>query len=194
MAGRCRDGGRGDEHRLGLLQVWAESSLGKWLFTICSHSVRPSDEMLAWLSALPNIWVGHTVSAWLSSDELEVRLRAIERFIAWGIPSAVWIATRDEWDNAAVLERARGLVPDDLIIEVPYRCGTWHQNLPLLGVNPLGACSDQRYGSLGGPVDLGEVRGDRADAPPSHVHARCRGCRLRCGLVPLRALGLLTRR
>lgn len=177
---------------LGLLQGWAEENPQAWFFTICSHAVRPSDGMLAWLTTLRNAWCGHTVSASLSPEELDVRFEAIRRFLDWDIPAVLWIATRVDWDNEAVLRRARALVPDELIIETPYRRPPSVQDLPLLGVNPLGACSDHRSDASGLQYDLGRPREEMPRRMPLSAHAHCFGCRLRCGLQPLLASGRLS--
>lgn len=177
---------------LGLLQGWAEANPQAWFFTICSHAARPSDGMLAWLAILRNAWCGHTVSAAFSPEDLDVRFDAARRFLDWGIPGIIWIATRVGWDNAAVLRRARHLVPDELIIETPYRRPPSIQELPLLGVNPLGACSDHRSASRGLQYDLGGPDTEMPRKMPLSAHARCRGCRLRCGLQPLLASGRLS--
>jgi hypothetical protein len=152
--------------------------------------------MLCWLGALRNCWTGHTVSAGLSAEELEVRFGAIERFISFGIPSMVWLVTHPTWDNRAVLERALALaqVTPDRIIEAPYRLGTERQELPLLGVDPRGACSDHRTGPDGeeyqvrwerGSAD-GQARARLLDEygrePRTPAHSKCRGCALLCGL------------
>lgn len=176
---------------LGLLQSWAEANPRHWMFTICSHAVRPSDGMLAWLAALQNTWAGHTVSAAFSPREVDVRFDAIRRFVDWGIPSVVWIATRVGWENEAVLERVRGFVPDELIIESPYRRGPWAQELPLLGANPLGACSDHRTDGANLEYDLAAPPEEMPRRMPLNAHAHCTRCRLRCGLVALQALGRL---
>lgn len=182
---------------LGIFQTWCEGNPDHRLFTLCSHAVRPSDEMLSWLGALRNCWVGTTVAGWLSDEELAVRFEAIERFISFGIPCLIWVVTHSTWDNDAPLRRALELVPPERIIEAPYRYGTKEQDLPLLGVNPLGACSDRRIDAddieyrvqwqpdpdSGRPTArlLDEV-GHEPRRPP---HSKCEGCRLLCGLNAL---------
>ncbi|MHB8995204.1 MAG: hypothetical protein ACYC63_08155 [Armatimonadota bacterium] len=182
---------------LGIFQTLAESNPTHRLFTLCSHAVRPSDEMLCWLGALRNCWVGTTVAGWLSSDELDVRFGAIERFISFGIPCVVWVVTHETWNNTPPLNRALELVPPERIIEAPYRYGTDSQDLPLLNVNPLGSCSDRRIDAddieyrvqwqpdpdSGMPIArlLDEV-GHEPKRPP---HSKCEGCSLLCGLSVL---------
>lgn len=62
--------------------------------------------MLCWLSALSNVWIGHTTSPWFSERELDTRFDAVRRFMGFGIPCVIWITTHPQWDNARVLERA----------------------------------------------------------------------------------------
>jgi hypothetical protein len=95
------------------------------------------------------------------------------------------------WENEAVLERVRGFVPDELIIESPYRRGPWAQELPLLGANPLGACSDHRTDGANLEYDLAAPPEEMPRRMPLNAHAHCTRCRLRCGLVALQALGRL---
>jgi len=183
---------------LGIYQVWCEANPTHRLMTICSHQFRPPDEMLAWLSALRNAWTGHTVAAeGLSPEELEVRFASIRRYLAWGVPCAIWIVTHPSWDNLRVLDRALELVPPEAIVEAPYRFRTHDQALPVLHTNPLGACSDHRvtkwepripvHVRLEGDHDRHEVLATLVD-PQGHVvtrtcHSKCAGgCRLLCGV------------
>lgn len=180
---------------LGLLQVWAESNTDQSFATICSNHVRPSDAMLAWLSALDNVVVGHSVSAWFSPEELESRFAAIERFIEWGIPTVIWIVTDPDWDNGPVAERAVALVGKDRIIEEPHRRGQSQQCPPVLHVNPAGPCSANRHDGKkrsleyvssadGGPDDyVVRLEDGTLARPESGVHSRCKGCGIRCGLA-----------
>lgn len=182
---------------LGIFQTLAEKNPTHRLFTLCSHAVRPSDEMLCWLGALRNCWTGHTVSGWLSSEELDVRFEAIERFISFGIPCVIWIVTHATWNNTPPLKRALKLVPPERIIEAPYRYGTDSQDLPLLNVNPLGSCSDRRLdtddieylvhwepGPEGGPAKA-RLLDEVGHTPSVRTHSKCEGCRLLCGLSVL---------
>lgn len=109
---------------LGILQMWAETNPQMRFTSICSHAVIPSDAMLCWLSALSNVWVGHTTSPWFSQEALDVRFAAIKRYIAFGIPSVVWITIHPRWDNVKVLQRALELVPPECIIEYHSRAST----------------------------------------------------------------------
>ena len=189
---------------LGLIQMWAESNHDKWFTTICSDFFYPSESMLCWLAALPNVWVGHTVSAWFSEEELNVRFGAIERFLAHGVPTTVWLTTDPDWGNRQVLQRALSLVGADQIIEYPHR-HIHFQHQPVLHVNPRGACSDYRaekdemrkgskevvregrratysdpeQGGSGRMVIQTEDR--REVRPKGFVHARCKRCSLLCG-------------
>ena len=176
---------------LGLFQTWAEANRDKHFTTLSSDFFRPEDAMMAWLTALPNVWVGHTVSAWFSPLELEDKFTAIRRFLDFGVPTAVWITTRPGWDNGPVLERALQLVDRDHIIECPYRKANW-QDRPTLHVNPLGACGDERRDQRGRSVSYSTAEG-KADRmvvltedgrelkPHSFVHAKCGDCHLLCG-------------
>ena len=137
---------------LGFLQCWAEANPRKWFTTTCSHAIRPSDEMLSWLSALPNVLVGHTLSASFSPRELAMRFGAIERFRDWGIPCVISITTHRSWDNQPVVDRARRLIRSWRPIagtQGPY--STQDNGLPLLHIHPLGAVSGvchDRWGLL----------------------------------------------
>jgi len=180
---------------LGLLQVWCETNPDQSFATICSDHFRPSDAMLAWLAALDNVVVGHSVSAWFSPEELESRFAAIERFLEWGIPTVIWVVTDPDWDNGPVAERATALVGKDHIIEEPHRRGQSKQCPPVLHVNPAGPCSANRHDGKernlefvssadGGPDDY-MVRLDDGtiEQPSGGVHSRCKGCTIRCGLA-----------
>ena len=181
---------------LGIFQVFAEANPTHRLMTICSHQFRPPDEMLAWLSALRNAWTGHTVAAGgLSPDELDVRFDSIRRFLDWGVPCAIWIVTHPDWDDRGVLDRALEFVPPEAIIEAPYRFRTLDQALPVLHVNPLGACSDHRLTRYGVPCHVRlDVEHDGHEVVPVLVdphggivthaaHSKCSGgCRLLCGV------------
>lgn len=182
---------------LGILQMWAERNANLWFTTICSDAVAPSDVMLCWLAELRNVFaVGHTVAGWFSREELDQRFHAIQRFIGFGIPTTIWITTHRGWDNGTILNRALDLVPPEQIIEYPLRTGS-EQELPLLHVNPDGACGDYREGRGGKacrvhydedaagvivPRLVNENGREQGDRTP---HARCRGCRLRCGFTTL---------
>ena len=169
---------------LGLLQVWAMSNADQSFATICSNHVRPSDAMMAWLAALDNVVVGHSVAAWFSPEELESRFAAIERFLEWGIPTVIWIVTDPEWDNEPVLARALELVGSpDCIIEEPHRPGQSEQCPPVLHVNPAGPCSANRQDGKkrnlefvtsadGGPDDYVVRLGDGTfEQPSGGVHS-----------------------
>ena len=182
---------------LGLLQMWAESNPDHLFFGISANYFEPSSAMLRWLAALPNVWVLHSVSAWLSPDELDSRFQAIERFIAFGVPTAISIVTSPDFaDNEAVLERALKLVPAERIVQAPHQIGKQFKHLPLPGYSPLGACGDNRYDHEGHLVrgeyaDDGKIRYYR-HLPDSSVerargvaHPRCVGCRVLCGATGL---------
>jgi hypothetical protein len=184
---------------LGVFQAWAEANPDHRLMTICSHQFSPSDEMLAWLSALRNAWTGHTVAAaGLSPEEVDMRFASIRRFLDWGVACAVWIVTHPTWDNQSVLDRVLELVPPEAIIEAPYRFRTLDQALPVLHVNRLGACSDYRLTRYGVACHVrrdvdpqtGEIVPTLVDASDSEVthaaHSKCGGgCELLCGLNAL---------
>jgi hypothetical protein len=183
---------------LGLFQRFAEANPDYIFQTFCSNYFRPSDEKLNWLASLPNCWTIHTLSGWFQhqergevvTDEFESRLTAIIRFIGFGVPVAISICTRPDWNNDEVLRRALELVPPDRIIEAPYRSDNHSQEQPLLNVNPLGACGDFRVDGRKRQVQLADEDGEQTpfvltadgDRVPPHgaVHARCYECRLQC--------------
>ena len=134
---------------LGLMQRFAEANPDYRFLSFCSDYFRPSDENLRWLASLGICWTSHTTGGWFGSDELESRYAAIARYIEFGVPTVVSICTRDDWDNDAVLRRILELVPEDRVIEAPFRTGNHHQGRPLFGINPRGACGDQRYDGKG---------------------------------------------
>lgn len=183
---------------LGIVQSWAEQNPDVHFMSIASMYVRPSDAMLEWAAALPNLWVGVTVSGWFSEAENEARFAALQRLIEFGIPTVVWIASHPDWDNGPVVRRAVKLVGRDRIIEAPYR-DAHTERLPLLGVNGSGACGDQRYDRngkgrraivvAGGPGDVPEYAVETEDGtlgkPHGSVRPRCRGCSLKCGFNAL---------
>ena len=141
---------------LGIPQMWATHNPEMRFTTISSDYFRPSDEMLEWVAATGNIWVGHTVSAWFAADDLNSRFRSIARYLDAGIPTTVWIVTSAAWDNQAVVRRVLDLVSPQHIIEASLSHGSEAQDNPLLGLNPLGPCGSQRYdrqGRLCVPVD-----------------------------------------
>jgi hypothetical protein len=184
---------------LGILQVWAENNPRLRFTTICSHAVWPSNAMLDWLASLPNVWVGHTVSAWFGPDELDHRFACLDRYLDFGIPSAVWISTSPRWENGPVVQRALQRVPPAAIIEYPLK-GDHRQEFPVLHVNGLGACGDHRVDHAGHPFvvawrptpdgaglrsRLERVGHEYPAVEP--LHARCQGCQLRCGVAVLEA-------
>ena len=161
--------------------------------TICSHAAEPSEAMLCWLAALRNAWVGHSTSAWFHPEETDHRFAQIRRFLAFGIPSVIWITTHPEWDNQPILDRALDLVPPQNIVEYPLR-GIHRHDLPVLHVNPLGACGDHRVDGFGrrfivqsqscetGLVSRLVAEAGDGSSPQLTLKSRCRGCQLRCGL------------
>lgn len=176
---------------LGLLQRFAESNPEFRFLSFCSDYFRPSDEKLRRLASLKNCWTSHTVSGWFGSEELEFRYQAIARFIKFGVPTVVSICSREDWDNDGVLRRILELVPEDRVIEAPFRTGNHAQERPLLGINPRGACGDQRYDGKDRLVQIIEENGKSRYVVPlpdggfekswGSVHARCRGCKVLCG-------------
>jgi hypothetical protein len=173
---------------LGVFQMWAEANPAKRFVTICSHGFRPSDEMLLWLAALPNVWVGNTLSAWFAEDELESRVAAVRRFIGFGVPTVIWITTHPQWDNKRVLRRAQELVDDDHIIEYPYNHDGVYQP-PVLHVNRRGACGQQHFDEDKRQVAIEwDEHGNRTARltkgpgdPYKAVWTKCRKCPLLCG-------------
>ena len=180
---------------LGLLQGWCESNPTHRFATICANHFQPSDAMMAWLAALDNVVVGHSVSAWFSAEELEARFDAIQRFLDWGIPTVIWVVTDSDWANEPVLERAIGLVGADRVIQEPHRLSANRQRPPLPNTEHLGLCSSHRVdadhnelvlvpGDDGQPGEYLVPLPDGGYAKPrGTVHARCRGCEVRCGLT-----------
>ena len=187
---------------LGVLQRWCESNPTHRFVTVCSNHFRPSDAMLAWLAALNNVVVGHSVSGAFSPEELDSRFAAIERFLDWGVPTVIRVVTDPDWDNGLVLTRALELVGPDQIIEEPHRLGPGRQQPPVLHINPAGPCSSGRVDGKkralvfvpGEDDQPGEYLVPLADGgydkPKGSVHSRCRGCQVRCGLT---AHGLMER-
>jgi hypothetical protein len=176
---------------LGLIQRLAELNPDMRFTTISSDYFRPSDMMLAWLAELPNVWVGHTVSAFFTHDDLDSRFGSIARYIEAGVPTAVWVTTHWNWDNQAVLDRVLDLASPEQIIEAPLSHSTQPQELSVFNINPLGSCASNRYdrrgrlcvpvdGAYRVPLDTGEY------AEPCGVpHAKCKACTVRCGHLAL---------
>lgn len=148
---------------LGLMQRYAAATPDHWFYAFCSHGVRPSDDALESLAALPNCWCIHTLSGAMSPSELDVRLESFARYLDFGIPSVAYVVTSSLWDNESVARRALELVPPEFLIEEPLRVHNNQQEPPLLGLNPLGRCSQ----------------------------THCDECPLKCGFIPLTAAGLL---
>jgi len=184
---------------LGIVQAWAERNPAKRFLTICSHHVRPSDEMLAWAAALGNLWVGTTLSGWFDRSESDIRLESLARLLRFGVPSVAFVVTHWYWSKRSqeIAREAVSLLSPDRVIEVPYRTGVARQETPELEVNPLGACSDHRVGPFGRSYHV--VRGtsewgrwshlvdDDGRPPTGRTHSRCEGCRLMCGVHVLDA-------
>lgn len=181
---------------LGLLQMWAQSNPQHLFFGISSNYFRPSDQMLRWLAALDNAWVLHSVSPWLDQKEQDSRFAAIARFLDFGVPTAISIVTSPDFaGNDAVAERALKLVAPEHIIEAPHQIGKQFKHLPLLHINPAGACGDHRYDRDGHLVHgeytkSGKIRyfrTERGTTIPARggAHPRCAGCRLLCGATAL---------
>jgi len=186
---------------LGIVQAWAERNADKRFLTICSHHVRPSDEMLAWAAALANLWVGTTLSGWFDRSESDMRLESLARLIRFGVPSVAFVVTYPYGTarSEAIAEEAVGLLSPDRVIEVPYRTGVARQATPELEVNPLGACSDRRVGPFGRSYHViyetdrwgrrSRLAADDDGRPPTgRTHSRCAGCRLMCGVHVLDGL------
>ncbi|MHB8995203.1 MAG: DNA methyltransferase [Armatimonadota bacterium] len=199
----CETGTTDQSISLGTFQHLAESNPDHRFVGICADHFRPSDPMMAWLAALDNVVVGHSVSAWLSSEALEMRFAAIERFLDWGVPTVIWVVTDEGWDNAPVLERAVAMVGPDKVIQEPHRLSSSRQRPPLPGTEHLTLCSAHRVDAAGNDLVFvpgkdrgpGEYLVPLADGqyrqPKSPIHARCRGCQVRCGLT---AHGMMEKR
>jgi DNA-cytosine methyltransferase len=182
---------------LGLIQAWSEQNPSVPFYTISSDYFSPSDEMLRWAASIPTLWVGHTLSPWFSEIENETRLAAIRRHLDFGVPTVVWITTSPDWDNWSIAERALELVPPTHIIEAPLQTSKLSKHLPLLHLNPLGACGDMRYDGDGRLATFVECKGkqvahvvgeDGLERAKGHVSPRCRGCRVKCGYYAVRGM------
>lgn len=181
---------------LGMLQMWGEHNPEHLVFGISSNYFRPSDQMLRWLAALENTWVLHSVSPWFDRQEQDSRFAAIARFLEFGVPTGISIVTSPDFvGNDAIAERALKLVGPEQIIEAPHQIGKHFKHLPLLHINPLGSCGENRYDRDGYLVHgeytgNGKIRYYRLDGS-TKVHARgfarprCAGCRLLCGAMAL---------
>ncbi len=146
------------------MQRFAAATPDQWFYTFVSHGFRPSDDALASLASLTNCWCIHTLSGWMSPDELDMRFEAVARYMDFGIPSVAYVVTSSQWQNDDVAHRALKLVGGpEFLIEEPLRLHNTQQEHPLLGINPLGRCSQ----------------------------TKCSECPLKCGFVPLLKAGLL---
>lgn len=168
---------------LGIAQKWAAANPDKKFTGISSNYFFVPNEQLREAASLRNFVAGHTLSGWFGEDDLENRVRAIKRFLAFGVPSVVWIATSPDYDNQKALDLALSLVPREQVIEV----ATHHRGVisPLsLMVNPLGSCCENlkdRNGNKVNPVDVTvEIEGEKAK-PFGNIYGSCRGCKLLCG-------------
>lgn len=183
---------------LGIFQNLAQANPDKRFCALCAHTFRPSDAMLAWTAALRNVWVGHTVSAGLSEEALEVRFRSIRRYIEYRIPSVVWIVTSSRWDNERILRRATDAVNPSHILQLPLRHGSAGQELPVLKFWPEDRiCSSRRISLNGGCYSFsGDSRNNRLcmngrpvrhpQGPIPGLQSMCVGCEALCGYTRLR--------
>lgn len=180
----------------GLLQMFAEQNERHLFYGISSNYFYPSDAMLRWLAALENVWVLHSVSAWFDPAETDMRFAAIERFLEFGVPTAVSIVTDPAWSgNVAILDRALKLVAPEAVSEAPHQIGKQFKHLPMFDHNRFGACGDNRFDRDGLPVHgeytkSGKIRYyrlERGTKVPARggAHPRCVGCRLLCGATAL---------
>jgi len=143
---------------LALIQRYAEATPGQWFFTLASHAFAPTDEALEWMASLGNAWVLHGLSGSLSEDEVDLRLRSLERYLDAGVPSVAHVVTGGNSDDGPVLARALDLLGSpEFIIQEPRRVHNNLQEPAIPGVNPLGHCSQ----------------------------THCSECPLKCGFIPL---------
>lgn len=183
---------------LGILQTWAQSNPDKYFCTMCSHTFRPSDAMLAWTASLGRVWVGHTLSAGLSEEDVEMRLAALKRFREFRIPYVVWLVTHHGWENEALLLRLKNdeEVTPDHIIECPLRHGLDRQEFPRLGIQACGNYRVDRRNTLhlldwerdfdsGGFTLM--MDGRPLPKRPPALHSKCAGCDVRCGYERFRS-------
>ncbi|MEN6337077.1 MAG: DNA modification methylase, partial [Phycisphaerales bacterium] len=101
---------------LGILQRWAEVNGNDRFTTVCSAAFRPSEAMMAWLAALDNVVVGHSVSAASSLEQLESQFAVIQRFLNWGIRTIIWVITESEPEDDPVVAQAILMVGADKVI------------------------------------------------------------------------------
>lgn len=171
---------------LGLTRQWAEANPWAKIIGISSNYFEPAGSELEALARLSNApIIGHTISSWFSDDDLENRIRAIRRYKNAGVPTAIWIATHPEWDNARMAEIALDIVDPEDVIEVPYHDAKGHQ-VHSLGINPKGMCSSVWTDERGNKINLDTMTViENGEVKPHHgrVFVKCRGCRLLCGVT-----------
>jgi hypothetical protein len=177
---------------LGLVQDFAEQNPSRMVATI-SSAYFDVPEFQIERARETRVTVGFTVSPWFSPEEIEHRIRQLDLFLDSGVSSVVWVATNPDWetlehhDESMMLVReAISRVPAEAVIEVPYHDASTHE-FARLGVNPRGACCDNRYDSKGRRVDIESwtVIGERGDEekPSGRVSGRCKGCPIACGMA-----------
>jgi len=147
---------------LDIIEPWIKNNPDKSFVGINSDYFFVSAEKLRKLSAYDNIVIGHTVSMWFGEDDLQNRLKQIERYQGYGIPTVVWITTNPDWLSSKKEERKQQklvkdilkLVSPNQIIEVPFHKYRKYQE-PVLKINPDGYCCEFR---------------------------KCKGCKILCGV------------
>ena len=147
---------------LGIIEPWIQNNSDKYFIGINSDYFFVQAEKLKRLANYNNLVIGHTVSMWFGEDDLQNRLKQIERYQDYGIPTVVWITTNPEWLSSKKEERKQEslvkkilkLVSPEQIVEVPFHSYGKYQD-PVLKINPDGYCCEFR---------------------------KCKGCKILCGV------------
>lgn len=173
---------------LGEMQRWASSNPRDWFVAISSNYFHVPDDMLAWAASLPNLIVGHTVGPWFGVDDLQNRVAALGRYLAAGVRTQVWLATRPSWtvspEQQDLIDAAISSVLPTQVIEVAYHDRKVGHEPTTANVNPLGVCCEVQVDAAGRRVKHGEVEVDGRMVPvKGQTWGKCKGCRLQCGVA-----------
>jgi hypothetical protein len=130
-----------------VVEPWVAANPDKFFTGISSDYFYVKADLLKKMANYDNFVVGHTISTWFGSDDLENRFTQIERFRDYGIPTMVWIVTKPEWTETKkgqlqekkMVKRALSLVSKHQIIEVAYHHNQHHEPTTL-NLNPAGVC------------------------------------------------------
>jgi hypothetical protein len=164
---------------LGITQKLAEANPRIKFTGISSDYFHVPDSMLEWAARCGNVVIGHTVSPWFAVDDLSNRIEQAHRWQAAGVPTMLWVATRDEWRGAnpagwAMIDEELGKFHPEQLVEVPYHDRSGHA-IHTLRVNPLGGCCEV------GVTPEGEYH--RMDSGhEGKLIGSCRGCKVMCGV------------